>query len=349
MRFYIIQKILTAFIFNKHLTLKKILNSIYVAFNYFFIKSLTVKHPVRLVFDPTNHCNLQCPLCPTGQGRMDRAIGFMDVDKFKLIIDENYKYLFEVDLYNWGEPLLHKDIYEMISYAESKNIRVTISSTLNYLTDIMAEKIVSSGLERLIVSLDGANQETYEHYRIGGNFDYVIRNVRKIIDIKKKKNSKYPLIIWEFLIFSHNEKEISNAKRQAKKIGFDKFIVKYIRSDMGIELFQSDKEKIIGAGKWLPTNDSMSRFYYKKEKKKIKPQSCIFLWTQGTINWNGAVSPCCAVYDESYDFGNAFEVNSFLEVWNNDKFKEARSIVKNNTSQNNCVCSNCLKNGFIEY
>lgn len=349
MRFHIIQKILTAFIFNKHLSPKKILNSIHIAFNYFFIKSVTVEHPVRLVFDPTNHCNLQCPLCPTGQGRMDRARGFMDVDKFKSIIDENYKYLFEIDLYNWGEPLLHNGIFEMISYAESKNIRVSISSTLNDFTDIMAEKIVSSGLERLVVSVDGANQETYSEYRIGGKFDDVIRNAKKIIDMKRKKKSKYPLIIWEFLIFRHNENMINNAKIQAKEIGFDKFVVKYFRSDMGIELFQSDQEKIIGSKKWLPTSDSMSRFDYKKEKKKIKPQSCIFLWTQGTINWNGSVSPCCAVYDEAHDFGNAFEVHSFLKIWNNDKFKEARSIVKNNTSQNNCVCSNCFKNGFIEY
>jgi MoaA/NifB/PqqE/SkfB family radical SAM enzyme len=237
----------------------------------------------------------------------------------------------------------------MISYAESKNIRVTISSTLNYLTDIMAEKIVNSGLDRLIVSLDGANQETYSRYRIGGNFDDVIRNVRKIIDIKKKRNTKYPLIIWEFLIFQHNEDEISNAKRQARKIGFDKFIVKYIRSDMGIELCQSDKEKMIGSKKWLPTSDSMSRFDYKKGKKKIKPRNCIFLWTQGTINWNGSVSPCCAVYDEAYDFGNAFEVNSFLEIWNNNKFQKARGIIKKKEYINKCICSCCLKNGFIEY
>lgn len=349
MKLYLIQKILIAFVLNKHLTPKKILNAISVAFNYVFIKPATVKHPVRLVFDPTNHCNLHCPLCPTGQGRMERKRGFMDVDKFKSIIDENYKYLFEIDLYNWGEPLLHKDIFRMISYAEQKNIRVNLTSTLIDVTDIMAEEMVNSGLERLFVSLDGADQETYSAYRIGGNFDHVIENVKKIIDVKRKKKSKYPLIIWKYLIFRHNENRISSAKKKAKEIGFNQFIIKYIRSDMGTELYQSDKDKIMGSNKWLPTDDSMSRFDYRKGKKKFRPRNCIFLWTQGTINWNGSVSPCCAVYDESCDFGNAFEANSFLKIWNNDKFKDARKIIKNKKYYNHCICSNCLKNGFIEY
>jgi MoaA/NifB/PqqE/SkfB family radical SAM enzyme len=350
MRIHLILLLVKTYIFNRHVTFKKLYNLFFILMNHYFFKTKTVSaFPIKLVIDPTDNCNLNCPLCPTGMNRKGRARGFMDIEKYKIIINENYNYLFGIDLYNWGEPLLHKEIFEMASYAQEKNISVTISSNLNYLTDDMAEKAVMSGLDKLIVSIDGASGAAYSQYKRGGQLHTVLDNARKIINYKNLHNSKRPVMVWQFLVFRHNEHEIEQAGQMAQETGFNKFIVKYMRSDMGRELYISDKEKISESIKWLPSNDSLSRYDYNKERKKFRPKNCLFLWTHGVINWDGSVSPCCAVYDESKDFGNAFDEESFMKVWNNHRFQAAREQVKNKIMHDDSVCSYCLKNGFIEY
>ena len=107
---------------------------------------------MELVIDPSNICNLHCPLCPTGQGRSDRSKGKMSFVNFRRIIDELGAYLYRVDLHNWGEPLLNDEIYRMISYARAHNIEVRVSSNLNVIDWVKAEKLVKSGLDVLITN-----------------------------------------------------------------------------------------------------------------------------------------------------------------------------------------------------
>jgi MoaA/NifB/PqqE/SkfB family radical SAM enzyme len=124
----------------------------------------------------------------------------MSFDNFRRIIDELGAYLYRVDLHNWGEPLLNDEIYRMISYARARNIEVRVSSNLNVIDQVKAEKLVKSGLDVLIVSLDGASQETYMQYRVGGRFDKVLNSIKMVTEIKKELSASKPFIIWQFLV-----------------------------------------------------------------------------------------------------------------------------------------------------
>jgi radical SAM protein with 4Fe4S-binding SPASM domain len=308
-----------------------------------------IGYPVELVIDPCNICNLHCPLCPTGQGRNDRCKGKMSFDNFKRIIDELGAYLYRVDLHNWGEPLLNDDLYGMISYARSHNIQVRVSSNLTVIEGVKAEKLVRSGLDVLIVSLDGASQETYAQYRVGGSFDKVIRNIKMITELKRKLNTPKPFVIWQFLVMKHNEHEILKAEGMAKDLAVNQLDIFPIRCDMGRELFWDDKTRFEKTKNWLPRNEKFCVYDSTSGERKIRSNTCNFLWVQSAINWNGSVSPCCALYDEKYDFGNAFDTD-FKHVWNNDKYRQARYIARTRKRSDNDllnVCYYCVKNGFI--
>jgi len=338
------------FVFSKNVTLRKFLNFCIVTFQFTVTKnSRVIGYPVELVIDPCNICNLHCPLCPTGQGRSDRSKGKMSFDNFRRIIDELGAYLYRVDLHNWGEPLLNDDLYQMVSYARAHNIQVRVSSNLNVIDKVKAKKLMKSGLDVLIVSLDGASQETYKQYRVGGSFDKVTRGIKMIIEMKKELNSSTPFIIWQFLVMRHNEHEIPKAEDMAKEFGVNKLDLFAIHCDMGREIFWNDKTRIEKTAKWLPRNEKFCIYDLTAGKKKSQRRTCNFLWVQAAINWNGSVSPCCALYDEKYDFGNAFCIG-FKSVWNNDKYRQARRIIRTKKIGENDylnVCSNCVKNGFF--
>lgn len=350
MDFVFFRKLLTTFIFTRHMTPKRFANLLLILVQHFFIRGDRVLgKPIRLIIDPTNHCNLACPLCPTGQGRSERQRSVMDLAHFKHLIDEVADYLFEINLYGWGEPLLNRHVFAMIRYAAERNIRVTMSSHLNYLTAEMAEQLVSSGLHSLIVSLDGASPATYEVYRQNGNFERVCANVERLALEKIRQGRKTPVLIWQFLTMKHNAHETDIVRSQYRQFGFNEMLIRPIRCDMGRELeMTSDAEKINSVKAWLPDTNELSRYDYEAQKRKYHPKNCLFLWTQGVVHPDGNVSPCCAIYDPKDDVGNAFE-QSFMSVWNNQAYRALREQVRTKRGDNHSPCGNCIVNGFIEY
>lgn len=298
--------------------------------------------PYWLTLDPANFCTLKCPFCPTGQGRGSRTKGILSWDNFKKIMDELGPYLMHIDFCNWGEPLLNKDIYRMVSYAKAYHIDTKIDSNLNLLSEREAEEMVLSGLDKLIVSLDGVSEETYSKYRIGGDFNRVMSNLKLLIRKKNELGRKCPYISWQFLVFRHNEHEIEEARRIGKDIGVD---------HIGIT------KAFIGNKDWIPLNEEYSN--YKKEEmgdgltsqhfKFPEERICNWPWEAIAVNPNGSVSACCSVEDEKDDFGNILE-KSFKEVWNNDKYRQARRFIKDKKrpeEDNKNICIGCRHLGLI--
>ncbi len=179
--------------------------------------------PTYLTIDPFSACNLRCPLCPTGNGTNTLRKGTLQLDVFKHIIDEIGTYLYNIDLFNWGEPLLNKDIYDMISYAHERHILTSISSNFHFFDEAAAERMISSGLDYLILSIDGATPKTYKKYRVRGKFKRVVENVRILTETRKRLGKKTPYIFWQFLVFRHNEHEIEAARELALELGVDEF------------------------------------------------------------------------------------------------------------------------------
>jgi len=307
--------------------------------------------PSHLVADVTNICALRCPLCPTGKGEPGRKKGMMSLTTYKKIIDEMGRHLISLDLFNWGEPLLNKDIYEMIAYAHRQNIVTSVSTNFQSFSENEAERLISSGLDILILSIDGASQESYEKYRVGGNFTKVIDHISLLVKKKRERGSATPYICWQFLVMKHNEHEVETAKKMAEELGVDNITIDHAYLPV------ATREE---AMKWLPHDPQYHRYDPAKlergwqavekaqetasiseeqqaaaETQEVPKEdfhaqnnfhrrvNCSWLWTQTTINWDGSVSPCCAVYEPSFDFDTISET-SFKKVWNNEKYRASR-------------------------
>ena len=142
--------------------------------------------PYNVVIEPTNSCNLQCPLCSTGIGAKTREKGILQFENFKKVIDEIKDYVLQLSLQNWGEATLVKDLPKMIRYASDNGIftRLSTNFSVRY-NDEFLEELMMSGLGIIVIDLDGTDQETYEKYRKNGDLALVLKNIRKAVEIKK--------------------------------------------------------------------------------------------------------------------------------------------------------------------
>ena len=199
--------------------LKKLLNWILVEASARVRAPQPWGFPTILQVEPTNRCNLRCTLCPVAEG-LERPAGQMELELFKSLIDQVGEYVFLILLWEWGEPFINPRIYEMISYAKQRGIKL-VTSTNGHLfaRKENAEKVVRSGLDTLIFALDGISQETYERYRRDGQLETVLQGIRNVVEAKKALGSKTPLINLRFIVMQHNEHEVGKLHELAESLG----------------------------------------------------------------------------------------------------------------------------------
>ncbi|MBS1731536.1 MAG: SPASM domain-containing protein [Bacteroidetes bacterium] len=290
-------------------------------------------YPVSISFEPTTSCNLRCPECPSGLREFTRPTGMLQKDFFKETIDDIYKELLYLIFYFQGEPYLNPHFLEMVKYAHDKGIYTATSTNAHYLTDEKAKKTVESGLDRLIISIDGTTQDVYQQYRRGGKLEKVIAGARNIVKWKKELKSKTPFVFFQFLVVKPNEHQVEEIKKLSKDVGVDQLRFKTAQ----VYDYENDPNNLI------PENEKYSR--YKKDKNgKIKIRSgqnnhCWKLWHANVITWDGMVVPCCFDKDAMHRLGN-LKMQSFKEIWNNDNYKQFRREIT--TSRKNIdICANC--------
>ncbi len=286
-------------------------------------------YPPVLMVEPTNICNLRCPLCPSGNYSLKRTKGYLPFELYTKVIDEIHDKTMMLILWNQGEPFLHTGLLDMIRYASERKLFVITSTNANIMPD--AEAIVRSGLDTLIISLDGATQETYNKYRLNGDIDKVIANVKALVEAKKRLNSPTPIIKWQVIVMKHNEHEIEEIKQLADSLGVDTVSLKsaQIYSKEDIENF-------------LPENPKYRRYKISGDDFELKfglKNRCIRLWTQPVINCDGEVAICCFDKDGEYHIGNIKD-NSFRSLWHSSKFNNMRKTVLRNRSSLP-ICRNC--------
>jgi len=299
--------------------------------------------PNKLTIDIGNVCNLKCPLCPTGRGDKGASKGFMKFQEFKSIIDEMGMFLTHLELHNWGEPLLNKELVDMVQYAKRKRIPTVISTNLNILDKETAEALISTRIDKILISCDGTSQETYSIYRVGGDFSKVMSNIQLLLDAKKKLKNDYTSLRLLFHVFKHNEHEIENIKELAKNLNVD-LLIDSMRTDMGKEIFEKVDDAIERDKAWIPENPEHS-FYNLEAKDKKRHVTCNQLWKMAMINWDGSVLPCCHIYGEQYAFGNVFK-QKFFSIWNNEKYLLSRKEILGEIEMSPTICHTCKKNGF---
>ena len=316
------------------------------------LRSVQKDYPGKLLYYPSkisietgNVCNLRCPLCPTASDEgKDVAKGFMSFDDFRTAFDKIKPFVKTLDLFSWGEPFLNRDIGRMIEYAkkEKPGLRIFIDSNLNCVTGDQIDAVVRHGLDVLKVSCDGVTQETYEKYRIGGSVKEVMGNIERILDKEKELGSDKPRLIWKYLVFKHNQHEAEKAREKAREMGIG-FEVSGMRVDCGKEIFEKVEDSVQRDRDWIPDAPEYNN-YGDLEKGK---GSCGKPWRTLTINWNGDVVPCGAIYDcAKYSFGNLF-TQGFDEVWNSERFIEARKVIAGKApADESLICSICKDNGY---
>jgi len=284
--------------------------------------------PSKLTVEATNICNLRCPACFTGAGESGRGRSHMSLDFYRRLLGELGPYLLEVEFYNWGEPLLAKNIYPMIEDAARRGISTTVSTNLSLPFDAGdAERLVASGLTTLGVSIDGARQASYETYRVRGSLDLVLRNCRLVRDAKRRLGSTLPRLTWEFHSFPHNVDDVPLARSLAAELEMD---------------------LVVSPG-WMIDSDWDGGEVVDYPIAPA-PMRCPFLWGAAVVNNDGGVAPCCGTFYSEDDCGQlapepkAGGLTKFGDVWNNDRFALARRFFRarqGSEAERQHVCFEC--------
>ncbi|MDI1235578.1 MAG: SPASM domain-containing protein [bacterium] len=320
---------------SKNFTYKRVLNASKVISSYYVSKLLKKPvqwgRPIAFSVEPTTSCNLRCPQCPSGLRSFSRPTGMLLQPVFERIIEELSPTTGYVTLYFQGEPYLNTKFLDMVAFANRFNIYTATSTNAHYLTAENSKKTIESGLDRLIISIDGVSQDTYGKYRIGGQLEKVLEGTKNLVQAKKEMKSSTPHIIWQFIVFKHNEHELNAIKELAKTYGVDELAIK------SAQIYDYENGNDL-----MPENEAFSR--YKKDENSYAFKNkllnhCWRLWHSCVITWDGKVVPCCFDKDGTYQLGNLSD-QSFGEIWQSEPYQNFRKQILKGRQYIE-ICKNC--------
>lgn len=328
--------------FLKKLTFKKVVNFLILKISYFLSvlshKPVVFGYPAVATVEPTNICNLRCIECPAGVGSMTRSKGNLDISIFRSFIDDLSPCLSYLMLYFQGEPLLHPQLTELIQYASHKKVYTCVSTNGHHLNRKNVMRIIESGLDKIIISLDGMDQESYQQYRLGGDFKRVLQGIVNLVQIKQEIKSRIPIIILQFIVMSHNENQISEVKALGKKLEVDKTVIKSLQV--------CDLNKNLDL---LPSDSRFSRYKVNKNREAIIKNrlrnKCRRLWHTMVMLNDGCIVPCCFDKDGQYVIGK-YPDSCMNDIWKGEQFNNFRQKILN-SRKNIQMCCNCTEGTFI--
>ena len=323
-------------------TYHRLLNFLNLTFGY-ILSRITRKVnqrglPFALSIEPTNCCNLHCPECPSGLKTLTRERGYIDRELFTKIIDQLHQSLLYLTFYFQGEPFLHPGFFEMVKYAKEKHIFVSTSTNGHFLSEFNANAAIGSGLDQLIISLDGIDQESYSSYRKGGSFEKVVDGIQKMTTLKKEMGSVKPRVILQFLVLKPNQHEVEQVKRLGTWLGADKVSVKSAQ----FYNFENGNPLMPEPGRYSRYRKrKVTRDHVVYELKNKLPRHCFRMRGSCVITWDGWVVPCCFDKDAIYKFGNVSE-KSFREIWKAPIYSEFRQKILS-SRESIGLCRNCTE------
>ena len=290
-------------------------------------------HPLFISIETTDFCNLQCPECPVGRRiRTNPVKSSFDSAVLNKLLVELKPSLLHVILYFQGEPFLNNKLFELIKLTHDADIYTSTSTNGQFLNEDTARKLVLSGLDKLIVSIDGSTQQVYETYRVGGNLQKITDGISSLVACKKRMKSITPFIEIQFLVLKTNEHQMKDMQLLAKRLQVDRLTFKTAQ----LNDFENGNEL-------LTSKKRFARYKQTKQGnfmlKGHQPNRCWRLWSGAVINVNGEVLPCCFDKSSEYSFGNV-QNSSFLACWQGDKASRFRSMILKNRKQVD-MCGNC--------
>jgi radical SAM protein with 4Fe4S-binding SPASM domain len=285
--------------------------------------------PSTGMIEPTNICNLSCPTCPTGKGKIAPKPQ-MSVERFDQVVTSLVPRLVTLALWNYGEPLLHRDLPAIIARAKAAGVRVVkVSSNAHFLNGERGKSLLASGLDVLILCVDGASEETYQVFRKGGDFASVAEQVAWICAEKKRLGLSRPHIDLQFIVMRHNEHEIDEIRRLAASWGIDHLRLKTVGAE-------DDATRHL-----VPTTALLSR-YREDGSHNVRHPFCTMAWDHTVVNVDGSVTPCCYLRPDMGDafiMGNVFET-PFDEIWRGERYRAFRGAMLDGR-ESMPVCNKC--------
>jgi radical SAM protein with 4Fe4S-binding SPASM domain len=324
--------------FIKKLSVPKLWNAFKLICSFYitkhFQKAFQWGLPMTISIEPTTACNLRCPECPSGLRSFTREQGNLKRDFFTKILNEMGRELMYIIFYFQGEPYINPDFLKMVKIASDRRIYTITSTNAHFLNDENARKTIESGLDRMIISIDGTTQEVYEQYRRSGNLEHVLQGARNMVKWKKKMGIKHPHLIFQFLVVRPNEHQMEELAQLASEIGIDE--VKFKSAQV------YDYEN---GNPFIPRNEKYSRYVKEKDgsysvKHKLVNR-CWKLTHSCVITWDGLVVPCCFDKDAVHRLGDLKE-NSFKEIWHGSAYSKFRNKIIEGRSQID-ICKNCTE------
>jgi radical SAM protein with 4Fe4S-binding SPASM domain len=315
-------------------TFKRVWNYWLIKWSYFLsriTKRLVHKgKPAFISVEPTTNCNLKCPQCFTSDKKFTRPKGNLKPETFDEIIKQTSPHAFYMNLYFQGEPFLNENLSKFIRKAKQSRLYVAVSTNAHHLSAENINQIIEAGLDKIIVSLDGTDAETYKKYREGGDFNKVIEGIRLLVSVKKENKVNHPFIELQFLIHRKNETQAKQIKTFGKALGVNKVVIK------SFQLLQFDT-----ASEWLPKKNS--RYNIDSKGAAIInsrfPNHCFRMWNSCVITWDGNIVPCCFDKNADHSMGNILNKN-FIEIWESTQYSDFRKKVFTERRNIN-ICSNC--------
>ncbi len=276
-------------------------------------------YPYLLQVEPTNRCNLACPLCPCGRGELERPPRDMKLSEFQGLIDDMEPYLLFLILWDWGEPFMNRELPAMIRYAADRGIQTVTSTNCHFLQDEeYVTAILRSGLTNLIVAVDSVSVSNYATYRQQGNVATVVSGVEQLVALKRRLGSKTRINL-RMVVMRQNEHEVAATRDFARAIGVDLFTVKTANPSCGETYLDSEI---------LPDNPHWRRYVYApgSYQRLRARRSCRRVWTMSNVFADGEVVPCCRDYTAGMILGNLRE-QPFTSIWRSPAYQRLRETV----------------------
>ena len=290
--------------------------------------------PMTISVEPTTACNLRCPECPSGLRSFSRNTGNLKKDFFRQTLEQVADRLVYMMFYFQGEPYINPEFLNMVELARDKGVYTMTSTNGHFLNEANARKTVESGLDRLIISVDGTTQEVYEQYRKAGTLEMVLEGARQVIKWKKVLKRHTPYIIFQFLVVKPNEHQIEDIKRIARDMGIDEVKLKTAQ----VYDYRNGNELIPSIAKYSRYQLQQDGTYQVKNKLL---NHCWKLWHACVITWDGMVVPCCFDKDAAHRLGD-LKHNSFKDIWRGGEYRKFRRTLLQGRDQID-ICTNCTE------
>ena len=320
----------------KTITAKRLTNAllVYIGFYFsrFFKSAKPWGMPISLSIEPTTACNLGCPECPSGLKQFSRDTGNLKAENFNRWLDQLSPTLSYLNFYFQGEPFIHNDILQFISKASQAGIYTSTSTNAHFITEKRAQEIVQSGLDRILISIDGTTQEVYEQYRVHGSLQKVLDGTKHLVEARKNLNSKTPHIIFQFLVVRPNEHQIDEAKQLANEYKVDEIRFKTA------QVYDYENGNPL-----IPTIEKYSRYKRLSNGKFVVKSSldnhCWRMWSGAVVTWDGKVVPCCFDKDATHEMGNLSK-KDFKSIWKGKAYAMFRKQLLKGRKEID-ICKNC--------